>query len=597
MKFHFLFVVIFLLLGCNQTPQAVDNKPSDSLSKSDHQLQQLIHTHQQYYQESSPFNEPQVGGNNGKLPDLSPQNMAQQNDKLNSLYQQLVNIDSNKLSKENQINSAVLIYSIKNQLDSYKNKEHYMPLTAESGFHVWISNIAQKVNFKTTQDYQDYLSRLRAIPLYFEQQTAWMNLGIEAGITQPAVVLEGFEASIQAYIVDDVSQSDYYQPFNKMSRQVTATTQATLQQEAKKILREQVFPAYQKYYHFMVNRYKPNARDNIAASALPNGKAYYQNRVQHYTTLTLNADEVHQQGLAEVKRIRAEMNVIIDQVNFDGSFADFVQFLRSDERFYAKTPKGLLKEASFIAKQMDAKLPALFKTLPRTPYGVIEVPASIAPKYTTGRYSGPTRDGQAGNYWVNTYRLDRRPLYVLTALTLHEAVPGHHLQGSIAKEMENVPKFRNRTYISAFGEGWGLYSEYLGIEAGMYQDPYHNFGRLTYEMWRACRLVVDTGMHVKGWSRQQAINYLADNTALSLHNVQTEIDRYISWPGQALSYKIGELTIKRLREKAENILADKFDIRDFHDHILKNGSMPLSMLEQVIDSYITHTKSMHNKEA
>ena len=231
--------------------------------------------------------------------------------------------------------------------------------------------------------------------------------------------------------------------------------------------------------------------------------------------------------------------------------------------------------------------PALFKTLPRTPYGVIEVPANIAPKYTTGRYSGPSRDDQAGNYWVNTYRLDRRPLYVLPALTLHEAVPGHHLQGSIAKEMQNVPKFRNRIYISAFGEGWGLYSEYLGIEAGIYETPYQDFGRLTYEMWRACRLVVDTGMHAQSWTRQEAIDYLASNTALSLHNVQTEIDRYISWPGQALSYKIGELTIKRLRKSAEETLEEKFDIRDFHDQILKNGSMPLSMLEKIINQYIS----------
>ncbi|OUR63030.1 hypothetical protein A9Q74_02135 [Colwellia sp. 39_35_sub15_T18] len=595
MKFLFPIIIVFSLISCSQIPQTMDKSKNISSSKSDQQLQQLIITHQQFYQQSSPFNDPQVGGNNGRLPNLSPKYLAEQNEKLNSIYQALVNIDSNTLSKENQINSAVLIYAIKNQLDSYRNKEHYMPLTAESGFHVWIANIIQQVNFKSTQDYRDYLSKLRAIPRYFDQQTAWMNLGIKAGITQPKIVLKGFEQSIKAYIVSDVSNSDYYQPFKKMSAQVTAATQATLKQEAKAILREQVIPAYQKYYHFMVNRYQANARDNIAATSLPNGKAYYQNRVQHYTTLPLSADAIHQQGLAEVKRIRAEMDVIIKQVKFEGDFATFVEFLRSDEQFYAKTPTALLKEASFIAKQMDAKLPALFKTLPRTPYGVIEVPANIAPKYTTGRYSGPARDDQAGNYWVNTYRLDRRPLYVLTALTLHEAVPGHHLQGSIAKEMKNVPKFRNRTYISAFGEGWGLYSEYLGLEAGMYQNPYHNFGRLTYEMWRACRLVVDTGMHAKGWSRQRAINYLADNTALSLHNVQTEIDRYISWPGQALSYKIGELTIKRLREKAENTLADDFDLRDFHDQVLKNGSMPLHMLEKVIDDYIANEKIKHDK--
>ena len=466
-----------------------------------------------------------------------------------------------------------------------------MPLTAESGFHVWIANIAKQVDFQTKQDYQDYLVRLSALPQYFSQQITWMKLGLKKGITQPKVVLKGFEQSIAAFIKEDVSQSEYYQPFIDMSDFVSLEEQKGLQAQAKKILTADVMPAYQQYYDFMVNQYQVHARDSIAASSLPNGKKYYQNRIEHYTTLAMTAEQVHQQGLAEVKRIRAEMEVIIKQVDFSGGFSDFVQFLRNDAQFYAKTPTELLKEASYIAKKMDANLPTLFKTLPRTPYGVVAVPDNIAPKYTTGRYSGSSRDDQPGNYWVNTYRLDRRPLYVLTALTLHEAVPGHHLQISLAKEMTQVPKFRNRTYISAFGEGWGLYSEYLGLEVGMYKDPYHNFGRLTYEMWRACRLVVDTGMHNMGWSRQEAMNFLADNTALSLHNVKTEIDRYISWPGQALSYKIGELTIKRLRDRAEKSLGQAFDLRDFHDQLLKNGSMPLSMLEKIIEQYIIKKKS------
>jgi len=584
MKKIFTFFCFFILQSCSHT-----NKPPEQLtvSTSDHQLHQLIRTHHQFYLQSSPFNEPKEGSNNGKLPDLSPEYLARQNKKLKSIYQALSNINNKQLNTKNQINRAVLLYTLKNQLDSYQNKEHYMPLTAESGFHVWINNISQQINLKSEQDYYDYLSKLRAIPRYFDQQMAWMNLGVQKGITQPKVVLKGFEQSILAYIKKDVSNSDYYQPFKKMSTYLSSEKQAKIQQEAKAIITKYVMPAYQKYYDFMVNRYQPNARKNIAASSLPNGKEYYQNRIKHYTTIDISAKQVHEKGLKEVARIRAEMQMIIEQVNFDGDFATFIKFLRNDEQFYAKTPTELLKEASYIAKQMDAKLPALFKTLPRTPYGVIEVPANIAPKYTTGRYSGPSRDDQPGNYWVNTYRLDRRPLYVLTALTLHEAVPGHHLQGSIAKEMQDVPKFRNRTYISAFGEGWGLYSEYLGIEAGMYENPYHNFGRLTYEMWRACRLVVDTGIHSQGWSRQQAINYLANNTALSLHNVQTEIDRYISWPGQALSYKIGELTIKQLRLDAEKALGQQFDLREFHDQILKNGSIPLDLLKTIIHQYIT----------
>ncbi len=574
-------------MGCTHSLNIVEKNTINTSSKSDQQLQQLIHAHQRFYQQSSPFNAPEVGGNNAKLPNLSPEFLAKQNRKRESIYSTLINIDADELNLDNQINSAVLTYTLKNQLDSYKNKEHYMPLTAESGFHVWIANINQQVNLKNEQDYHDYLSKLRALPSYFEQQIAWMNLGIEEGITQPKVVLKGFEQSIITFIKEDVTDSEYYKPLKNMSVYVSPEAQKSIQKEAQQIIAEQVIPTYQRYYAYMVNHYQPHARNNIAATSLPNGKNYYQNRVEHYTTIDITAEQVHQKGLEEVKRIRAEMNVIIKQVEFDGDFTEFVNFLRNDKQFYASTPIDLLKEASYIAKKMDAKLPSLFKTLPRTPYGVTEVPANIAPKYTTGRYSGPSRDDQAGNYWVNTYRLDRRPLYVLPALTLHEAVPGHHLQGSIAKEMQNVPKFRNRTYISAFGEGWGLYSEYLGIEAGIYENPYQDFGRLTYEMWRACRLVVDTGMHAQGWSRQQAIDYLASNTALSLHNVQTEIDRYISWPGQALSYKIGELTIKRLRKNAEEALEERFDLRDFHDQILKNGSMPLSMLEKIVNQYIT----------
>jgi len=581
-KFLSLFGVFFLLSCSQTTPQA----KKDITVTGDLQLERLINAYQQFYQESSPFHQPEEGGNNAKLPDLSPDYLAETHIKRQKIYNTLSDINIDELNTDNQINKAVLSYTLKNQLDSYNNKEHYMPLTAESGFHVWIASISQQVNLKSEQDYQDYLARLRALPHYFEQQMAWMNLGIEAGITQPKIVLEGFEKSIIAYVKEDVTDSSYYKPFKKMSTYVPLAAQKNIQKEAQKILTEQVMPTYKKYYNFMVNRYQPKARSNIAATSLPNGQNYYQNRVEHYTTIDITAEQVHQKGLAEVQRIRAEMEAIITKVNFDGDFKSFINFLRTDEQFYAKTPVGLLKEASYIAKKMDAQLPSLFKTLPRTPYGVVEVPANIAPKYTTGRYSGPMRDDQAGNYWVNTYRLDRRPLYVLPALTLHEAVPGHHLQGSIAQEMKNVPKFRNRIYISAFGEGWGLYSEYLGIEAGIYETPYQDFGRLTYEMWRACRLVVDTGMHAQGWSRQQAMDYLANNTALSLHNVQTEIDRYISWPGQALSYKIGELTIKRLRKKAETSLGENFDLRDFHDQILKNGSMPLNMLEKVINEYI-----------
>ncbi len=576
--------VLFFVMACQS--------PKSQVELINHNLEQVIKDYQFYKDHQSPFNQDVAGKTNSQLPDLSPKNLEQQDQALRAIYQRLTQVDVAKLNRDEAINHAVLLYTIKNQLDNYTNNEHYMPLTAESGFHVWISRINRQVSFKTEQDYRDYLARLTALPRYFSQQMFWMDKGIEAGITQPQVVLKGFEDSIKAFIKEDATSSIYYQPFLTMPEHFTGSLKAQLNAQAVATILQTVMPTYQKYYDYMVQRYQPNARTNIAASSLPNGEAYYLNRLQHYTTLPISIDDVHKTGLAEVKRIRLEMDNIIKQLNFKGSFADFVHFLRTDKQFYATSPEGLLKEASFIAKKMDAQLPRFFKTLPRTPYGVIEVPANIAPKYTTGRYSGPSRDDQAGNYWVNTYRLDRRPLYVLEALTLHEAVPGHHLQGSIAREMQNVPKFRTSTYISAFGEGWGLYSEYLGLEAGFYQSPYSDFGRLTYEMWRACRLVVDTGMHAKGWSRDKAMSFLADNTALSLHNVQTEIDRYISWPGQALSYKMGELTIKKLRKMAERELGEGFDLREFHDQVLKNGSMPLSMLEILIVEYVEEKKAL-----
>ena len=336
----------------------------------------------------------------------------------------------------------------------------------------------------------------------------------------------------------------------------------------------------------------------IAASDLPNGRAFYINRIRHFTSLDLTPEEIHKIGLAEVERIKGETLEVIREVGFKGDFKEFLAFLRTDPQFYAKTPEELLPRAAWIAKKMDGKLPALFRTLPRQPYTVEPVPDHMAPKYTSGRYvEAPAGSTQSGIYWVNTYKLDSRPLYNLEALTLHEAVPGHHLQIALGHELEQLPNFRRYYYISAFGEGWGLYSEWLGLEAGFYTDPYNNFGRLTYEMWRACRLVVDTGLHAMGWTRQQAIDYLAGNTALPLHEVETETDRYISWPAQALSYKLGELKIKELRRKAEAALGQSFDVRAFHDAVLGSGAVPLDVLEKNIDRFITEEAAAGEKPA
>ena len=344
---------------------------------------------------------------------------------------------------------------------------------------------------------------------------------------------------------------------------------------------------------FFEKNYFLNTRDDISISSTPNGGEYYKNRIKFYTTLGLTALEIHQIGLNEVSKIRNEMRKIIKGLNFKGDFENFINYLRTDEKFYAKTPRELLMIARDISKRLDEKLPEYFKTLPRKPYGVAPVPDAIAPKYTGGRYIPASEKSRtSAYYWVNTYDLKSRPLYTLPALSAHEAVPGHHLQIALNEEgNKNIPKFRKNFYLSAYGEGWGLYAESLADEMGIYTTPYEKFGQLTYSMWRACRLVVDTGIHSFNWSREKAVNYMSENTALSFHEINTEIDRYISWPGQALSYKIGELKIKELRSKSEKLLADKFDIHDFHEVILKNGTLTLPMLENQINKYISQKLS------
>ena len=554
----------------------------------DKQLHSLLETIWDYEISTSPLMASREGvkGYDHLLSDISPEALATQNKQWIRFSEQLAAIDADALSQEDRISLLMQQYRLNNKVDQYRFHAHWVPLTSEYGFHSAMSSLPGSVIFKTEKDYQNYLSRLGAISGYFDQQMAYMRKGLDAGYTQPKVVLQGFEESVVPFIVENPTESQFFKPFTEFPSHISADSQDALIKAAKSVIMTDVVPAYQRFYDFLKNEYIPGARDNIAAKNWPDGEAYYQNRARHYTTTDMTAEKIHELGLSEVKRIRAEMQAIVDKLEYDGSIDDFIQFLRTDPQFYASTPEGLLKEASFIAKKMDARLPQLFELLPRIPYGVAPVPDSIAPKYTTGRYVHPSRDDQPGYYWVNTYALDKRPLYALTALTLHEAVPGHHLQISLAAELDDLPKVRQDTYISAFGEGWGLYSEYLGIEVGMYEDPYDDFGRLSYEMWRACRLVVDTGMHMFGWSRDKALDYMMKNTALSEHNVRTEIDRYISWPAQALSYKIGEIKIKALRQKAEDALGPDFDVRKFHKAVLAHGSVPLFILEENIDRFI-----------
>lgn len=573
---------VIILLFCAPMVLA---KPSE-----DQRFSELAEQIWQFSMKASPLDVGYHGLNPvpNKMPDVSKSNLEflyQERQKQVELLQQ---IKLSELSEQNQINHVILKHRLQNDIDKYRFKAYQIPLTAEGGFHTRLGFIPRFTALNSKQDITHYLARLSAFPKYFADQMSHMKEGLKAGNSQPKVVLAGFETSIDGFISAKPEQSIFYKPLEQIDF-LSEQQKADVLAQAKTIIKTKVLPSFQSFRDFMTDEYIPNARTTIGVNKTPDGAEFYQNRAEHFTTTNMTVAEIHSVGLAEVKRIRSEMSQIIEQLEFEGSFAEFLTFLRTDPQFYPKTATELLKEASYIAKKMDAQLPKFFKFLPRTPYGVEPVPDHIAPKYTTGRYVGPSKATDPGYYWVNTYALDRRPLYELEALTLHEAVPGHHLQISLSREMEDTPFYRSSYYISAFGEGWGLYSEWLGLEAGFYQDPYSNFGRLTYEMWRAARLVVDTGMHVMGWTREQSVDFMKENSALSEHNINTEVDRYISWPGQALSYKIGELTIKRLRKQAEQELGKDFDIREFHYQVLKNGSVPLSLLEQQVNQYIAKT--------
>lgn len=528
---------------------------------------------------------------NDVLADMSLEAIERRVERRRDVLRRLEEIDVSGLSAADRINARMFERQLRSSVRGFEFGGYEMPLNADSGFHMGFARMHRPMPFRTADHYDDYIARMRAIPAYFEQQQGHMRAGIERGFTLPRVTLEGYEDTISAHIVDDPRDSAFWAPFEEVPASVGEMDRERILTDAEAAITDAVVPAYQGFHDFFVGEYLPGARETIGASDLPDGQAYYADQVRWFTTLDVTPQEVHEIGLGEVARIRAEMAEVIRETGFEGSYAEFLDFLRSDPRFYPKTARELLERAAWIAKTMDGKLPSLFATLPRVPYTVEPVPDHMAPKYTAGRYvSAPYNSTQPGIYWVNTYNLPSRPLYPLAALTLHEAVPGHHLQTALAAEMDAVPEFRRHDYLSAFGEGWALYAEYLGLEAGIYEDPYSNFGRLTYEIWRACRLVVDTGVHALGWTRQQMLDYLAENTALSLHEVTTETDRYISWPGQALAYKIGELKIRELRARAEEALGADFDVRHFHDAVLANGSVPLDILEELINAWIEEQK-------
>lgn len=513
-----------------------------------------------------------------RLPDVDAASQQARLEMWQGVLKKLDGIDPQSLSPAARINYRIYRPQIENLAAEVRFRNYEMPFNSDSSFWSNLSFMAQRP-FRNEDDYRAYIARLGNVPDHFEQQIVNMRAGLARGFSVPRAVLDGRDVSI-AMIAEapSVESLAFWEPFKTLPATIPVEKQAALREAGRAVLQEKLQPAYANLLRFFREEYVPGARTTLAAEAMPDGEAWYRQQIREYTTLDLDPEAIHQTGLAEVARIRAEMDAIIVEAGFKGDFAEFLEFLRTDPQFYVETGEELLMHAAWISKRVDAVI-GQYMTLPRARFKIIPVPDDIAPFWTAGR-------GGNGTYWLNLYNLPARPLYNLPALTLHESDPGHALQGAIAAEQGEQPAFRRENYISAYGEGWGLYCEKLGVDMGIYRTPYEHFGRLTYEMWRAARLVIDTGIHHKGWSRDQAIAYLRDHTALSEHEVTTEVDRYISWPAQALSYKLGEILIVNLRKEAEETLGAAFDIKAFHDTILNLGSVTLPVLEDELRAFI-----------
>jgi len=500
----------------------------------------------------------------------------------------LYEIDFNKLNDENKLNYKLKEFSLNESINSKKFPTYYLRLNQRGGIQSFYET-GNRLVYSSSQDYFDWLERLEEFTNHINISLKINKEGLSKGITQPKMITKGVIEQIDAIIDSDIDTNPYMKVFLEADESIlTKSEKKDLIDNAKNLIENKINPAYVELNKFLKNDYIVNSRNSIGIKDVPGGSEYYEDLAKHFTTTNLTPDEIHEIGLTEIKRIRSEMEAIIDQVNWDGDFNSFLNYLRTSPRFYYDNGEDLLDAYLIMSKTIDPLLPKLFTVFPRAPYGVIPIPAESAPFTTTAYYNSPS-PGRPGYFYANLYKPESRPKYEIPVLTVHEAVPGHHFQISIAQELENVPMFRKYQGITAFVEGWGLYSEELGEFIGLYDDPYDKFGQLTYDMWRAIRLVVDTGMHYKDWSRDDAVNLFIENSAKSILDINNEVDRYIAWPGQALAYKIGQLKILELRNKAEKILGDKYDIKEFHDEVLKRGSLPLDLLEYYIDEWINLT--------
>ncbi|MBV1900495.1 MAG: DUF885 domain-containing protein, partial [Kordiimonadaceae bacterium] len=516
----------------------------------------------------------------GGLPDFSAEGRGRRQAFNEDILARLATIDPDKLSQEDKVNHKLFKYEREAERESYKQPDHLFPLNFYAGFHTYFAEAPGKMSFLSAEDYDKYLVSLAEYPRYNADFITVMRQAMAAGYTHYCETFKGYKKTISRSIVDDITKSEFYAPVAVFPSTISADKQAEYRREVSKLIVKDVLPEYRKFYAFFTEEYMEKCREKAGIGSLEGGADYYRYLINYYTTTAMEPPEIHALGLSEIKRIKVEMDAIIASVGFEGTFREFLDGMRANPKFYADSGQDLLEKASYIAKRMEGEMPKWFTLLPRGTYTIKESPGG-AEYYVASAGDGKT----SGTYYIGASNYRSVPLYNLEALTYHEAVPGHHFQNALAQELD-APEFRKTLYHSAYGEGWGLYAESLGKDAGFYQDPYSDFGRLTYEIWRACRLVVDTGMHSFGWTRQQAVDFLLNYTALSERDVQKEVDRYISWPGQALSYKIGELRIKALRQKAQNELGEKFDIRLFHDAILGNGSLPIAVLEEVMTEWI-----------
>lgn len=522
---------------------------------------------------------------NQSWPDVSLIKLNKRHAGRQDVLKQLAAIDQTQLSKADLINFELFRREYKTSVDEFPFGWHLVPLNQRGGIQDE-SSLADSLQFDKPQDYADWISRLESFPEYMDQTIALMQEGARRGIVQTKIVMKRVPSQIKRQIVTNPQSSLFYKPFKSMPDSIDDATKQNLQARARKAITEKIVPSYKKMLSFFEATYLPACLDKPGVSQFPNGQAFYAHRARSYTTTELTPKQIHEIGLKEVSRIRAEMQKVVQQVKFQGTFREFLNHLRTDPKFYYENANELLAAYREVCMRINPKLVSQFRKLPRIPYGVEPIPAHLAPDTTTAYYRPPSADGRrAGTYFVNLYKPEVRPKYEIEVLSVHEAMPGHHLQIALAMELD-VPEFRRFGGYTAFVEGWGLYSESLGKDLGLYKDPYSRFGQLTYEMWRAVRLVVDTGMHSFGWSRARAIEFFADNTAKALFDIENEVDRYISWPGQALAYKIGELKIQELRRLSEAKLGDTFDVREFHDVILRNGAVTLDVLERLVNEWI-----------